>query len=198
MKEIVFASSNKGKIKEVSDILSPLGFKVIPQTKFNVPDADETGLSFVENAILKARHCARVTKLPALADDSGLCVDALNGAPGIYSARFAGEHGNDEANINKLLDAMQDIANDKRQAHFQCVLALVMHEDDPMPVIAEGRINGSITYACRGHNGFGYNPIFLLPEYQQTMAEIANDIKNSVSHRARALAKLKEKLHRLL
>ncbi|WP_119328036.1 XTP/dITP diphosphatase [Cysteiniphilum halobium] len=198
MKEIVFASSNKGKIKEVSDILSPLGFKVIPQTKFNVPDADETGLSFVENAILKARHCARVTKLPALADDSGLCVDALNGAPGIYSARFAGEHGNDEANINKLLDAMQDIANDKRQAHFQCVLALVMHEDDPMPVIAEGRINGSITYVRRGHNGFGYNPIFLLPEYQQTMAEIANDIKNSVSHRARALAKLKEKLHRLL
>lgn len=198
MKEIVFASSNKGKIKEVSEILSPLGFKVIPQTEFNVPDADETGLSFVENAILKARHCAQFTKLPALADDSGLCVDALKGAPGIYSARFSGEHGNDEANIDKLLHDMQNVTDDKRQAHFQCVLALVMHEHDPMPVIAEGRVDGSITHARHGSNGFGYNPIFLLPEYQQTMAEVSNEIKNSVSHRARALAKLKEKLHCLL
>ena len=198
MKEIIFASSNQGKIKEVSDILTPLGFKVIPQTKFNIPDADETGLSFIENAILKARHCAQLTKLPALADDSGLCVDALNGAPGIYSARFSGEHGNDEANIDKLLHDMQGIADNKRQAHFQCILALVLHENDPMPIIAEGRVDGSITHERRGSNGFGYNPVFLLPEHQKTMAEVDNTVKNSVSHRARALEKLSTKLHQFL
>ena len=194
MKKIVLASSNKGKIKEVSDILTPLGFEVIPQTQFKIPDADETGLSFIENAILKARHCAHYTKLPALADDSGLCVDALKGAPGIYSARFSGEHGNDEANIDRLLSEMQPIADGKRQAHFQCALALVMHENDPIPLVAEGRVDGSITRERRGNNGFGYNPIFLLPEYNQTMAEVDNDIKNSISHRAHALNQLTAKL----
>lgn len=198
MKEIVFASSNKGKIKEVSDILAPLGIKVIPQNEFNVQDADETGLSFIENAILKARHCAQFTKLPVLADDSGLCVNALNGAPGIYSARFSGSHGNDNKNINKLLYKMKDIADDKRQAYLQCVLALVIHEHDPMPVITEGRIDGIITHEHQGHNGFGYNPIFFLPEYQQTMAEVDNKVKNSISHRACALIKLKAKLHNFL
>ncbi|WP_100550814.1 XTP/dITP diphosphatase [Caedibacter taeniospiralis] len=194
MKQIVFASSNKGKIKEVSEILAPLGFEVIPQTEFRVPDADETGLSFIENAILKARHCSHFTKLPALADDSGLCVDALNGAPGIYSARFSGEHGNDESNIDKLLNEMQGIAEAERQAHFQCVLALVMHEYDPMPIIAEGRVDGNITHERQGKNGFGYNPVFLLPEYNLTMAEVDNNIKNTISHRARALDKLKARL----
>ncbi|WP_116963733.1 RdgB/HAM1 family non-canonical purine NTP pyrophosphatase [Fastidiosibacter lacustris] len=193
MKKIVFASSNKGKIKEVSEILNPLGIEVIPQTKFNIPDAKETGLSFVENAILKARHCSYYTKLPTLADDSGLCVDALNGAPGIYSARYA-QHGNDKANIDKLLKEMQHIPDEKRKAHFQCVLVLVMHEYDPMPIIAEGRVDGFITCTPKGNNGFGYNPIFLLPAYHQTMAEVDNHIKNSISHRACALEKLKFKL----
>lgn len=194
MKKIIFASSNTGKIRAVSEYLAPLGFKVIPQTEFNVPNANETGLSFIENAILKARNSAKFTNLPALADDSGLCIHALNNAPGIYSARFSGEHGNDETNIDKVLMNMRNIKKDKRQAQFQCALVFIMQADDPAPFIAEGKVNGMITHERLGNNGFGYDPIFFLPEYNQTMAEMENYVRNKVNHRALALDKLKTQL----
>ena len=194
MPSIVFASSNKGKIAEVTDILTPLGITVIPQTQFNIPDADETGLSFIENAILKARHCAKHTSLPALADDSGLCVPALNGAPGIYSARFSGEHGNDQANMDKLITDIANTPTNQRQAYFQCALALMRSDIDPMPTIAEGQLAGEIIMQKRGNSGFGYNPIFLLPYLQKTLAEIDNKTRNQISHRALALQKLTNKL----
>jgi len=194
MPSIVFASSNKGKIAEVSDLLSPLKITVIPQTQFNIVDAEETGLSFIENAILKARHCAKHTGLPALADDSGLCVPALGGAPGIYSARFCGEHGNDDGNINKLLTKIINIPENKRQAFFQCALALVQNENDPMPIIAEGQLQGEIIMQRQGNKGFGYNPIFLIPHLNKTLAEVDKQTRDQITHRAQALQKLISKL----
>ena len=190
--KFVVASSNRGKLAEFRDLLD--GYEFVPQGELGVSDIEETGLTFVENALLKARHAARATGLPALADDSGLCVDALDGAPGLYSARYAGAHGNAQANIAKLLDAMQDVPRERRTAHFIAVIVLLRHADDPQPIIAEGRWSGLILDAPRGNGGFGYDPVFLDPENNLAAAEFEPAIKNHISHRGRALAVLRQKL----
>ncbi|AIT09965.1 nucleoside-triphosphate diphosphatase [Candidatus Francisella endociliophora] len=188
MKEIVLASSNKGKINEFTAIFQQIGVKIIPQTEFNIPDADETGLSFIENAIIKARNCSKYTGLPAIADDSGLEVFSLNGEPGIYSARYSGQHGNDIANIERLLTKLKD--SQKRQARFVCALAYINHELDPTPTICQGFLNGEISQQLSGDNGFGYDPIFVLPEFKKTLAEVSPEYKNKISHRAKALTEM--------
>ena len=192
--KLVLASSNKGKLEELRHLLADAGIELHAQSGFGVTDAEETGLSFVENAILKARHASRATGLPALADDSGLCVDALGGAPGLYSARYGGEHGNADANIDKLLHEMRDIAEENRGAHFYCVLVLVRHADDPQPLIAEGEWQGRILRKRRGKGGHGYDPVFLDGGRGQTAAEMPLDLKNRISHRGQALAALRRKL----
>tara|TARA_R110002167_G_scaffold299491_1_gene503865 strand:- start:536 stop:1129 length:594 start_codon:yes stop_codon:yes gene_type:complete len=191
IKEIVFASSNPGKIKEVTEIFAPLDIKIRPQTDFNVPDIEETGLTFIENAILKARNCCAHTGLPALADDSGLEVDILGGAPGIYSARYGGDHRNGEKNINKLLNELKDIPQEKRSARFQCWMILMKHDKDPVPQIFNGAWEGFILNAKQGDHGFGYDPVFYVPEEDCSAAELTADIKNKLSHRGKALAKMK-------
>lgn len=190
--KFVVASSNRGKLAEFRDLLD--GYEFVTQGELGVSDIEETGLTFVENALLKARHAARATGLPALADDSGLCVDALDGAPGLYSARYAGTHGNAQANIAKLLDAMRDVPRERRTAHFIAVIVLLRHADDPQPIIAEGRWSGLILDAPRGAGGFGYDPVFLDPENNLSAAEFEPAIKNRISHRGRALAVLRQKL----
>lgn len=192
--KLVVASSNPGKLGEFRDLLGEAGFEFVAQGELGVQDVDETGLTFVENALLKARNAARATGLPALADDSGLCVDALGGAPGLYSARYAGTHGDAQANIAKLLDEMKDVPREQRTAHFVAVIVLLRHADDPQPIIAEGRWSGLILGAPRGDNGFGYDPIFLEPENGLSAAEFEPAIKNRLSHRARALQALWQKL----
>jgi XTP/dITP diphosphohydrolase len=193
MMKLVLASSNAGKLAELRDLLGD-GFDLHAQSEFGIEDADETGLSFVENAILKARHAARATGLPALGDDSGLCVDALHGAPGLYSARYAGTHGDSEANIDKLLRELDGVDDANRGARFACVLALVRDANDPQPLIAEGIWEGRILRERRGGNGFGYDPVFLDPENGVSAAELDPGIKNAISHRGRALAILRNKL----
>jgi len=190
--KFVVASSNQGKLAEFRDLLD--GYEFITQGELGVSDIEETGLTFVENALLKARHAARATGLPALADDSGLCVDALDGAPGLHSARYAGTHGNAQANIAKLLDVMQEVPRERRTAHFIAVIVLLRHADDPQPIIAEGRWSGLILDAPRGNGGFGYDPVFLDPENNLAAAEFEPAIKNRLSHRGRALAVLRQKL----
>jgi XTP/dITP diphosphohydrolase len=170
-------------------MLEPLGWSVRPQGDWNVPDAVEDGLSFVENALIKARHAARLTGLPALADDSGLAVDALDGAPGIYSARYAGGAG-DDANTQKLLRALAGVPEGERSAHFYCAMALMHHAEDPAPLIAVGRWDGTITQAPSGDGGFGYDPVFFVPETGCTSAELPVETKNRMSHRGRALSAL--------
>lgn len=192
--KFVVASSNAGKLAEFRDLLGEAGYEFVTQGELGVTDAEETGLTFVENALLKARHAARVTGLPALADDSGLCVDALGGAPGLYSARFAGSHGDAQANIAKLLDSMRDVPRAQRTAHFIAVIVLLRHAGDPQPIIAEGRWSGLILDAPRGDGGFGYDPVFLDPENNLSAAEFDPAIKNRLSHRGRALAVLRQKL----
>ena len=192
--KLVLASSNAGKLAELRELLADTGYALRVQAEFGVTDADETGLSFVENAILKARHAARATGLPALGDDSGLCVDALGGAPGLYSARYAGGHGDAQANIDKLLAALEGVADDRRTARFYCVLALLHHADDPQPVIAEGVWEGRILQARRGTGGFGYDPVFFDPERGCSAAELDPALKNRISHRGRALAALRGRL----
>ncbi len=187
--KLVLASSNAGKLAELRDLLGD-GFELHAQSEFGVPDADETGLSFVENAILKARHAARATGLPALGDDSGLCVDALQGAPGLYSARYSGVHGSAEANIEKLLRELDGIDDARRDARFVCVLALVRDAGDPQPLIAEGTWHGRILRKRRGSNGFGYDPVFFSPAHGCSAAELPAEVKNRDSHRGLALAKL--------
>ena len=191
--KLVLASGNAGKLAELRALLDD-GFTLHAQSEFGVRDADETGLSFIENAILKARHAARATGLPALGDDSGLCVDALHGAPGLYSARYAGVHGDSDANIDKLLREIDGIADPARTARFVCVLALVRHADDPMPLIAEGRWEGRVLRARRGSNGFGYDPVFFSPLHGCSAAELPPEVKNRDSHRGLALAMLQERL----
>ncbi|HET7125863.1 MAG TPA: RdgB/HAM1 family non-canonical purine NTP pyrophosphatase [Lysobacter sp.] len=191
--KLVLASSNQGKLAELRDLLGD-GFELHAQSEFGVGDADETGLSFVENAILKARHASRTAGLPALGDDSGLCVDALHGAPGLYSARYAGEHGNSEANIDKLLRELDGVDDARRRARFACVLALVRDADDPQPVIAEGAWEGRILRERRGGNGFGYDPVFFSPQHGCSAAELPAEVKNRDSHRGKALAMLRERL----
>ena len=177
MKDIVLASSNKGKVREINQLLAGLDMVVRPQGEFNVVDAEETGLTFVENAILKARNAAQHTGLPAIADDSGLEVDALAGAPGIYSARFAGEGASDQANLEKLLDALQDTPEENRSARFQCLMVYMRHADDPTPLICQGSWEGRILTAARGSNGFGYDPVFYVPEFSSTLAEMDLELK---------------------
>lgn len=189
---LVLASNNAGKLRELSALLSPLGYELVPQQALNIPEADEPHFTFVENALAKARHAAQLSGLPALADDSGLCVEALGGAPGIHSARYAGEPKSDSRNNEKLV---AELANhDNRAAHYVCVLVLVRHTDDPQPIIAEGEWHGQIIDAPRGDGGFGYDPYFYLPEYRQTGAEMSHAAKNEVSHRAVAMRRLLETL----
>ncbi|WP_018936920.1 RdgB/HAM1 family non-canonical purine NTP pyrophosphatase [Thioalkalivibrio sp. ALJ24] len=193
---VVLATGNPGKRRELAALLEPLGMDVVTQTELGVPEADETGLTFVENALLKARNAARHTGLAAVADDSGLEVDALGGAPGIYSSRYAGESGDgaDAANNAKLLDALADVPPERRGAGFRAVVVFLRHADDPAPLIAEGVWRGRIATAPSGGGGFGYDPLFELPEHGCTSAELAPEEKNRLSHRARALQKLGEAL----
>ena len=194
---LVLASNNAGKLAEFNRLLEGSGMKAMPQAELGVGDVKETGLTFVENAILKARNAARITGLPALGDDSGLCVDALNGAPGLYSARYAGPDGNASRNIAKLLDTLQSVPDEQRSARFCCALVLLRHADDPQPLIAEGRWEGRILRAPRGEHGFGYDPVFLDPENNLTAAELNPVIKNRISHRGRALELLRQRLPEL-
>jgi len=190
--ELVLASHNAGKLKELQAMLGAQ-VRVRSIGEFSTVEPEETGLSFVENAILKARHAARISGLPALADDSGLAVDALGGAPGIYSARYAGGAG-DAANNAKLLEALRDVPDEQRTAQFVCALALVRHADDPLPILCEGLWHGSILHAARGEHGFGYDPLFWVPERECSSAELPPAEKNQLSHRARAMAQLRARL----
>lgn len=194
LRRIVVASGNAGKLAEFNRLLGEAGFEFVAQGELGVEDIPETGLTFVENALLKARHAARVTRLPALADDSGLCVDALDGAPGLYSARYAGEPSDAGRNIDKLLATLADVPDEQRGAHFHCTLALLRHPDDPRPLIAQGEWHGRILTAPRGTGGFGYDPLFLDPETGLTAAELDPSTKNRISHRGQALAILQEQL----
>jgi XTP/dITP diphosphohydrolase len=190
MKQIVLASSNPGKVREINELLADLDLQAQPQGDFGVEDVEETGLTFVENAILKARNAARHTGLPAIADDSGIEVDALNGAPGIYSARFAGPGASDSDNLEKLLDALLGVPGEQRSARFQCLVVYLRHADDPTPLICQGTWEGSILQAPRGANGFGYDPVFHVPAYDCSSAELTAEVKNAVSHRGQALRQL--------
>jgi XTP/dITP diphosphohydrolase len=194
MKKVVLASGNKGKVREINQILAGLDIEVVPQTEFGVPEIEETGLTFVENAILKARNAAQHTGLPAIADDSGLEVDALRGEPGIYSARYAGEGASDEQNLEKLLSALQGVPESERGARFQCLMVFMAHDRDPTPLICQGTWEGRITDEARGENGFGYDPVFYVPEHECTAAQLTSDEKNSMSHRGQALRKLLDAL----
>ncbi len=192
--KLVIASNNKGKIAELTELLSPLGMTPVAQGDLGVNEAEEPAVTFVENAILKARHAARETGLPALADDSGLAVDALGGRPGVRSARFAGADATDQDNVNALLDAMADVPDDQRNAQFHCVLVYLRHTDDPTPIICHGRWPGSILRSPRGSGGFGYDPVFLAPEHGCSAAELSRSEKSSISHRGRALTILLDQL----
>jgi XTP/dITP diphosphohydrolase len=189
---LILASNNAGKLKEFAQLLGPIGFELHPQGEFNVPEAEEPHKTFVENALEKARHAARLTGLPALADDSGVCVNALGGAPGVYSARYAGEPKSDARNNEKLVADLA--AHADKSAYYYCVLVYVRHADDPQPVIADARWHGQIIDTPRGANGFGYDPYFLLPELGKTTAELEPSEKNAISHRGQALRQLVEKL----
>lgn len=192
MQKLVIASNNPGKLREISRILSPLGFEAVPQSAYDVPEAEEPFVTFVENCIAKARHATQLTGLPALADDSGICVDALGGAPGVYSARYAGEPKSDQRNNEKLIAALAGQSN--RRAHYYCVIVYLRHADDPQPLIAEGSWHGEIIDTPRGAGGFGYDPYFLVPELGRTGAELAPEEKNAISHRGKALLQLVDKL----
>jgi XTP/dITP diphosphohydrolase len=189
-KTIVLASNNAGKIKEFNALLGEMNIDVKPQSEFNVEEADENGLSFIENAILKARNACAQTGLPALADDSGIEVDYLNGAPGIYSARFAGEHGNNQANNDLLLEKLAGVFELDRTARFHCVLAYMRHKDDPTPLVFHGTWEGRILESGEGQEGFGYDPIFYVPECGCSAASLPKEVKNQISHRAKALKQL--------
>ncbi|PZQ09578.1 MAG: non-canonical purine NTP pyrophosphatase, RdgB/HAM1 family [Rhodanobacter denitrificans] len=190
----VLASSNAGKLDEIRAILADADIDLVAQSAFGIDDAEETGATFVENALIKARHAASLSGLPALADDSGLCVAALGGAPGLRSARYAGGHGDSAANIAHLLDALRAIPPERRAAHFHCTIVLLNAPDDPAPLIAEGRWSGSILEAPRGSGGHGYDPVFLDPASGLSAAELAPEAKNAVSHRGIALAELRRRV----
>ena len=194
MKRLVLASGNAGKLAELRALLGDSGTELVAQSELGVADIEETGLSFVENALLKARHAARATGLPALADDSGLCVDALDGAPGLYSARYAGGHGDSAANIARLLRELHALEPQRRTAHFYSVIVLLRHPADPQPLVAEGVWPGLILDAPRGAAGFGYDPVFLDPVHGLSAAELDPALKNRTSHRGRALAQRRARL----
>ena len=184
--KLVLASNNLGKVKEIQNLI-PSPYEIIPQAKFKVPEVAETGLTFVENAILKARNACEYTKLPAIADDSGLEIDALQGEPGIYSARYAGSNADSKANIAKVLTALADVSPEQRIARFQCVMVCLRYAKDPAPIICQGTWEGSILFQEQGQNGFGYDPIFFVPTHDCSAAELAIDVKNKISHRGQAL-----------
>jgi XTP/dITP diphosphohydrolase len=190
MNKVVLASGNKGKLKEFGDMLAPFNIEVVPQSEFNVPEAEETGLSFVENAILKARNAAEHTGLPAIADDSGIEVDYLLGAPGIYSARYAGEQASDQENLNALLTALQGVPEKERAARYQCVLVMMRHSKDPTPLIVQDSWDGAILTEPTGQGGFGYDPIFWSPEHKCSAAELSKQQKHEISHRGKAMRAL--------
>lgn len=190
--KLIIASGNPGKLKEIRQILSPLGFEAIPQSEHGVPEAEEPHLTFLENALEKARHASRLTSMAALADDSGICVRALHGEPGIHSARFSGEPKSDVRNNEKLLDLLENCED--RRAHYYCVIVYLRHALDPEPIVAEGRWEGELLRAPRGEGGFGYDPLFFDPVLGKTGAELEHETKNRVSHRAKALAELLGKL----
>ncbi|MBS0299107.1 MAG: RdgB/HAM1 family non-canonical purine NTP pyrophosphatase [Proteobacteria bacterium] len=190
LEKLVIASNNKGKLREIGELLAPLAIDVAPQSEFNISEADEPHITFVENALAKARHASRCSGLPALADDSGICVSALGGAPGVNSARYAGEPKSDERNNLKLIEALRNQTD--RHAYYYCVIVLVRHADDPQPVIVDGSWHGEIIDQPRGTGGFGYDPYFFLPTFGKTSAELTAEQKNQISHRGQALAKLVE------
>ncbi|MGY3232687.1 XTP/dITP diphosphohydrolase [Luteibacter sp. HA06] len=194
---LVLASGNAGKVVELEQLLAGSGVQLVPQTALGVNDAEETGLTFVENALIKARHAARITGMPALADDSGICVDVLGGAPGLYAARYAGKHGDNAANNAKLLHELAGVPTEKRTAYFIAVLVVLRHADDPAPLIAEGRWHGRILEAPRGTGGFGYDPLFLPAGYDLGAAELEPALKNRLSHRGQALEVLKARFAEL-
>lgn len=187
---MIIATSNPGKIIELQAILNPI--QCIPQQKLGITDAEETGLTFVENALIKARHASQCANKPALADDSGLVVAALDGEPGIYSARFSGPGATDERNIELLLKKLASTKEEERQAYFYCAIVLFRHKNDPAPFIATAKLNGIISMKRYGTEGFGYDPVFYLPQYQCTLAQLPAQLKNSLSHRALALKQLKQ------
>ena len=189
-KKVVLASGNKGKLVELQNALDSFDVELVPQTQFGVESVEETGLTFVENAILKARHASKVTGLAALSDDSGLEVDALFGAPGIYSARFAGVDASDEQNNLKLLESMSDVPSDKRSARFHCILVYVRHWQDPTPIICQGSWEGEIKTALEGDGGFGYDPLFFVPSLDRSAAQMSKTEKNQISHRGQAIKQL--------
>jgi len=186
-KTLVLASSNASKVREINQMLAGLDLNVVPQSDFKVIDAEETGLTFIENALLKARNATRHTGLPAIADDSGIEVDYLNGAPGIYSARYAGKNASDEQNLRRLLDDLVGIPEAERTARFQCLMVYLRHEFDPTPIICQGTWEGRILFEPRGSNGFGYDPIFFVPTHNCSSAELPPEVKNKLSHRGQAL-----------
>jgi XTP/dITP diphosphohydrolase len=193
VQKLVIASNNPGKLREFQHMLAPLGIEVLTQAQLGISEAEEPHCTFIENALAKARHVSRASGLPALADDSGICVDALGGAPGVQSARYAGDNPkSDRRNNDKLLQDMQGITD--RRAHYYCVLVLVRHADDPQPIIAEGEWHGEIAQAERGNGGFGYDPMFWLPELGKMSSELSHDEKHAISHRGRAMKVLLEKL----
>ncbi len=184
---IVLASNNQGKVREIGQLLADRNMEVLPQSAFDIPEIEETGLSFVENAILKARNAAAHSGLPAIADDSGLEVDALNGAPGIYSARYAGPGATDADNNAKMLEALADVPDEARTARFQCLMVYMRHAEDPVPIICQGSWEGRILRTPQGENGFGYDPLFFVPEKNRSAAELPPEVKNAMSHRGKAL-----------
>lgn len=196
-REIVLASNNLGKVKEINELLIKTPYKIRPQSEFNIIEAEETGLTFIENAILKARNAARYTTSPVIADDSGIEVPALNGRPGIYSARYAGENASDEDNLNKLIEDIKQLSETDRKARFVCVMVFLKHAEDPTPIISQGLWNGIVKTETAGKNGFGYDPIFYVPTHDCMSAELSPAIKNEISHRGQALKALVAQLSKL-
>ncbi|MBS4430699.1 MULTISPECIES: XTP/dITP diphosphatase [Pectobacterium] len=194
MQKVVLATGNPGKVRELASLLADFGLDIVAQTELGVDSAEETGLTFIENAILKARHAAQITGLPAIADDSGLAVDALGGAPGIYSARYAGAEASDQQNLDKLLLTLKDVPDEERRASFHCVLVYLRHAEDPTPIVCHGSWQGVLTHEAVGSGGFGYDPIFFVPELGKTAAELTREEKNAQSHRGQALRLLLDTL----
>ncbi|MEQ9848450.1 XTP/dITP diphosphatase [Pectobacterium brasiliense] len=194
MQKVVLATGNPGKVRELASLLADFGLDIVAQTELGVDSVEETGLTFIENAILKARHAAHITGLPAIADDSGLAVDALGGAPGIYSARYAGVDASDQQNLDKLLLTLKDVPDAQRRASFHCVLVYLRHAEDPTPIVCHGSWQGVLTHEAAGSGGFGYDPIFFVPELGKTAAELTREEKNAQSHRGQALRLLLDAL----
>ncbi|MBU2877729.1 MULTISPECIES: XTP/dITP diphosphatase [Alteromonadaceae] len=188
--KIVLATGNKGKVREFERLLANFPYEVVPQSEFDLPEAEETGTTFVENAIIKARHAAKLTGLPAIADDSGLAVDALGGAPGVYSSRYAAADATDQQNVDKLLTELEDVADENRSARFLCVIVFMQSAEDPTPIICQGEWHGHISQVRRGEKGFGYDPVFWVSSQNQTAAQLPAEVKNRLSHRGKAMSKL--------